>query len=121
MSGLPAASSANVPKCRKCGVNGNFGKLNCCARGGSWHKKCGNVNDPRFNYKYDWAMGAQACKKNSDGNTTVRASVRPRKGFLLLLPPCVDQVITNFHPPALMAFKHFHYFSAYIIKYSLTL
>ena len=50
----PAAS----PKCRKCGRILKTGKFSCCARGGSWFKKCGD-DDGRFDHT--WSEGVQAC------------------------------------------------------------
>ena len=45
--------------CAKC-VNSMTGKLSCCARGGAWFEKCGDVGDTQFDHT--WAEGIRACK-----------------------------------------------------------
>ena len=56
MASVSAASSGNW--CLNCGT-GKSGKRSCCARGGTWFKKCGDGGDPRFDYT--WLQGIQAC------------------------------------------------------------
>ena len=48
------------PVCRICGRSKNSGKSSCCARGGAWFKKCGDMDDTQF--EHTWAEGVQACK-----------------------------------------------------------
>ena len=50
--------------CAKCGIIKISGKLSCCARGGAWFKKCGNVGEKRFDHT--WTEGTHACKVLSD-------------------------------------------------------
>ena len=45
--------------CPKCATN-KASKPSCCARGGAWFKKCGDVGDIHFDHT--WAEGIQACK-----------------------------------------------------------
>ena len=45
--------------CPKCGTNKKSGKLTCCGRGGSWFKKCGDTDDPKFDHT--WDEGVEAC------------------------------------------------------------
>ena len=46
--------------CSKCGTTKVFGKLSCCAPGGSWFKNCGDADDTMIDHT--WAEGVQACK-----------------------------------------------------------
>ena len=46
--------------CRECGTIEKSGKLNCCARGGSWFGKCGSTANA--NVGHTWYEGVQACK-----------------------------------------------------------
>ena len=46
--------------CPECSIIKRSGKHSCCARGGSWFKKCGDASDPKFNHT--WAEGVEACK-----------------------------------------------------------
>ena len=46
--------------CPRCGTTKKSGKRSCCARGGAWFKKCGDVGDSTF--EHTWAEGIQACK-----------------------------------------------------------
>ena len=50
----------NSEGCSKCGIVKQSGKLSCCARGGAWFKKCGDVGDSNFDHT--WVDGIQACK-----------------------------------------------------------
>ena len=50
-------SSNNM--CLKCGITKKSGKLSCCARGGAWFKKCGDVGDTKF--EHTWTEGVDAC------------------------------------------------------------
>ena len=56
---LRAFVLAETPVCPKCGTTKKSGKLSCCARGGSWYKKCGNPGDS--NFAHTWGEGNQAC------------------------------------------------------------
>ena len=59
----PSTTNASVSRingCPKCGTIQKSGKLSCCARGGAWFKKCGNVGDSKF--EHTWVEGMQACK-----------------------------------------------------------
>ena len=46
-------------RCPSCGIIKKSKKLSCCAPGGTWFKKCGNVGDSEF--KYTWTEGLEAC------------------------------------------------------------
>ena len=61
---FPTAGNTGCPKC---GATRKSGTLSCCARGGAWFKKCGDVGDTRFDYT--WAGGIQICKSGSCGET----------------------------------------------------
>ena len=52
-------SSAKRKECPKCATARKSGKLSCCARGGAWFKKCGDVGDA--NFEYTWTEGFRAC------------------------------------------------------------
>ena len=52
--------SAGSHLCPKCGTTKISGKLSCCARGGSWFKKCGDPGDASIDHT--WFEGVQACK-----------------------------------------------------------
>ena len=49
--------------CAKCAAAKKSGKLSCCARGGAWFKKCGDIGDIKFDHT--WAEGMQACTSTS--------------------------------------------------------
>ena len=55
-------------RCPNCGTN-KSGKLTCCARGGSWFRKCGNPGDP--NFEYTWNDGYSSCKSEFVDNREV--------------------------------------------------
>ena len=55
-----SAASGIDSRCTKCVTTKKSGKLSCCARGGSWFKKCGDAGDTQFDHT--WAEGIQACK-----------------------------------------------------------
>lgn len=56
MTRVPPVSSS----CDKCGTITKSGELSCCARGGSWFKKCADAVGPKFDHT--WAEGVQICK-----------------------------------------------------------
>ena len=56
--GTDAASSSS--RCLKCGTFKKSGKHSCCARGGTWFQKCGDVDDT--NLEHTWSEGMQACR-----------------------------------------------------------
>ena len=58
---MAATTTATTPliTCPKC-VTNRSGKLSCCARGGAWFKKCGDVGDS--NVEHTWFDGTRACK-----------------------------------------------------------
>ena len=68
----PSAVSSNN-RCPKCGIIKKSGTLSCCARGGSWFKKCGDAGDAQFDYT--WAEGIQACK-DSPASVSLRSPVK---------------------------------------------
>ena len=45
--------------CPKC-VTNKAGKRTCCARGGSWFSRCGDPENPDF--EYSWSDGVAACQ-----------------------------------------------------------
>ena len=53
------ASAARSESCPKCGHAKKSGKPSCCARGGAWFHKCGDVVNNKFDHT--WAEGIQAC------------------------------------------------------------
>ena len=62
-TGKPTArtlSTLSSSRCPMCGTNKKSGKLSCCARGGAWFRKCGDVRDTTFDHT--WADGVQACR-----------------------------------------------------------
>merc|ERR1719331_1822639 len=56
-----SASVSSVQECPMCGTINKSGKRSCCARGGAWFKKCGDVGDSSFGHT--WDEGFKACKK----------------------------------------------------------
>jgi len=48
--------------CDQCGIM-KSGKFSCCARGGVWFKKCGDIGDS--NFEHTWFEGIQACSSFS--------------------------------------------------------
>ena len=61
---VPVATSASAlrrKRCPKCGTAKKSGKLSCCARGGSWFRKCGDALEANFDHT--WVEGIQACKR----------------------------------------------------------
>ena len=59
-SAILPRSKAVIATCRECGTIKKSGIRSCCARGGSWFKKCGDVGDTKFGHT--WAEGIHACK-----------------------------------------------------------
>ena len=51
-------------ECPKCATIKKSGKLSCCARGGTWFKKCGAVGDTNFDNT--WVEGINACNSFAD-------------------------------------------------------
>ena len=49
--------------CPKCGKGKKSGKLSCCARGGTWFEKCGDIDDSEADHT--WVEGIQACNIES--------------------------------------------------------
>ena len=47
-------------ECLKCGSSQTFGKLSCCARGGSWFEHCGNAGNGLRSHT--WYEGIEVCK-----------------------------------------------------------
>ena len=66
-------STMVIPVCPKCGTTKKSGKLSCCARDGSWFKKCGNAGDKQFHYT--WAEGVQACQRKLGKEQNLRRSL----------------------------------------------
>ena len=59
----PTTANAAAPSsndCPKCATNKKSGTHSCCARGGSWFNKCGDISDPKFDHT--WSEGVEACK-----------------------------------------------------------
>ena len=84
MPAIKVTSSA----CSKCGTVKKSGKHSCCARGGAWFKKCGDVGDK--NVDHTWAEGVQACKSNVERLTFVTAHYR---GYRVMQSNC----LANYH------------------------
>ena len=53
------ALQAPAVGCSTCGVFKKSGRVSCCAHGGSWFGKCGNVDDPRSDHT--WMDGIRVC------------------------------------------------------------
>ena len=58
--GTTVTTQPKVTVCQKCGVHTKTGQRTCCARGGSWHKKCGDPGVSKF--AHTWGEGIQACE-----------------------------------------------------------
>ena len=65
----PVVSNSN--RCPECGTIKKSGKHSCCARGGAWFKKCGDVEDKQFDHT--WAEGIQACKSFARSNSVTQS------------------------------------------------
>ena len=61
-------------RCDKCGIIKKSGKYSCCAHGGAWFKKCGNVGAMKFDHT--WAEGVEACNQFA---SSVSFEPRPRE------------------------------------------
>ena len=53
------ASAIRPRRCATCGTAPKSGQMSCCARGGTWFKKCGDPGDTNFDYT--WDEGFKAC------------------------------------------------------------
>ena len=53
------ATTSNNNRCLTCANFQKSGTRSCCARGGAWFNKCGDVGDTKFDHT--WAEGFQAC------------------------------------------------------------
>ena len=67
-SSMPVSTTVSSV-CRKCGTIKKIGKRSCCARGGAWFKKCGDVGDTQFDHT--WSEGIRACKSTLLARITV--------------------------------------------------
>ena len=71
LTDIPATTSVSDARrsgvCVKCGSIKVSGKYSCCARGGSWFKKCGDVGDTKLDHT--WTEGIQACKSFGNSDT----------------------------------------------------
>jgi surface protein len=72
-------SSINAPAatCPKC-VPTKSGKSSCCARGGSWFKKCGEPGDS--NFEHTWFEGNLACELTAESITNAIGRVSTTAG-----------------------------------------
>ena len=80
-------------KCPKCGLGKKSGTFSCCARGGAWFKKCGDVGDTQFDHT--WAEGIQACK-----DFGIRASIKEvmvRRVGVITYPLKTDRLNNDSH------------------------
>ena len=70
---VPVMTTAVSATCPKCGITAS-GKSSCCFRGGTWFRKCGDVN---LDAEHTWFEGIQACKSVSPflGETQLKGSV----------------------------------------------
>ena len=55
-----STSMLRTKRCPKCSTAKKSGKVSCCARGGSWFRKCGG-DDSDTNFEHTWIEGIQAC------------------------------------------------------------
>ena len=62
-------ATTTVSVCLRCGTIGKFGKMSCCARGGSWFKSCGGVGNAKR--QHTWHEGIQACQARSQSKTVI--------------------------------------------------
>ena len=65
--------------CSQCGTFKTSGKRSCCARGGAWFNKCGNVGDKNFHHT--WVEGIHVCKGNVAGTSSGEAAVHDTLNF----------------------------------------
>ena len=56
----PLVMPTSKTVCPKCGNANKSGKRSCCARGGTWFKRCGDVGDTNFNHT--WTEGILSCQ-----------------------------------------------------------
>ena len=73
--------AARIKACPKCGTT-KYGKLTCCARGGSWFQKCGDLGDRKF--EHTWAEGIQACT-NCSSSLLVKTPAQDRRNRVMSL------------------------------------
>ena len=57
---LDVDKTSATPVCPKCVAHKESGKLTCCARGGAWFQKCGNIGNSNFDHT--WIEGIRACQ-----------------------------------------------------------
>ena len=58
---VPTTTTVSLARrCPKCGTIKKSGKRSCCARGGSWFKKCGDADDAEFDHT--WTEGIGTCQ-----------------------------------------------------------
>ena len=90
---IPATTSLSAVSrtrgCLKCGSGRKLGVLSCCARGGTWFKKCGDARDTEFDHT--WAEGIKACKSFT---TAIKSSVDVKlpHGGAIVYPPNTTHV-----------------------------
>ena len=79
--------------CRKCAAN-KAGKFTCCARGGAWFKKCGDVGETKFDHT--WIEGVQACTGFvTPVSVTLPLKAVPRRVGIFVFPRNVHQPRNN--------------------------
>merc|ERR1712203_897227 len=61
----------------KCGTFAKSGRVSCCAPGGAWFKKCGEVGNKNVDHR--WFEGTEACEPRT---TTTITSVCPKCGTI---------------------------------------
>ena len=54
------STAAITTACPKCGTFKKFGRLSCCAPGGTWFKNCGYAVNEHVHHR--WFEGVDACK-----------------------------------------------------------
>ena len=61
-----SVSGISASECPKCGSMKKSGTLSCCARGGAWFNRCGDLGDSNFDHT--WIEGIQACKNSKSSS-----------------------------------------------------
>ena len=95
-----SASSSSSEVCPQCGTNKKNGKRSCCASGGSWFNKCGDVGDSTF--EHTWGEGLQACNSVESPHAMLlsrkEAATHPLNTSSTALQRPTDQHANIFHP-----------------------
>ena len=103
----PSVSVSSSNGCPKCGTTRKSGKRSCCARGGAWFKRCGNVGDSNFDHT--WVEGMQACKTFESSQAMLSregATTNPLNMRSSALQNPTQQHANTYHPGGASAAVH---------------